>query len=144
MLARTPIETLRLTAEQLGIPQIEYDTLISVRDDLASGRIHHVDLDIQHGGCAVGFDRDSKLFNMQYVRFDHACGTAQCIGGHMWARLGFCGSIFGPFYHLFAPRISVNYLDLTTEQAVRAIDYWLQGETGQCWPMALADDGITP
>lgn len=140
MLMKTPRSLVYLSADELGITPAERAGLIEVRDDLASGRVKH--WPIQSGGYPrEGYDTNSNLFNMAHWYWQYDCGTCHCIGGFMEARKAFADGRSNNLQALFAPdEDDVCWGDLTTSQAVRAIDHFLNGANDECWPLALADE----
>jgi hypothetical protein len=117
--------------EIVGITKAEFDALVWVRDELASGRIKHAPKGASYGG-----------FNMSCYSDQRDCGTAHCIGGFMWQRMGTdrtktdyprqsgttALSILSVLFH---PTCVSSYDKITPTQAVRAIDNFLFNSPGK-------------
>jgi hypothetical protein len=107
----------------LGLTEEQFQALIWVRDQLASGDLKHSQIRSLDG--KLNFD-GPRAFNMDYARTRSMnCGTVCCIGGWMAERL--CvenGEIFSnkKCRCLFYPGHELIYRSITAEQAVRAID----------------------
>ena len=135
MLKKTPMPALYLTAAELGITDREREGLIEVRNDLASGRVRHVEN--PHPSVFGDDDANACLFSMNWFRSSTDCGTAHCIGGFVRAR----GIIHRSeaTRSLYVPSDECAY-NQGPEVAVRAIDRFLCGDGAECWPNALADE----
>ena len=133
-----------LTAEQLGITQAEYEALLSVRDDLANGRLCHISLKkleaLMESADYDWYESDATMFNMH----EWSCGTAACIGGWMELKLGNRGyfasdhrqsekSLNDLFYKF--PGFNSQDKDPTPEEAVRAIDRYLTNGPKNPWQL---------
>ena len=115
----------------------ERETLIKVRNGLASGDYVHVqDERPAHGKRVFDMDVASKT-----------CGTVACIGGWMAMDMGLktvievsnyvsSGGHESDMRGLFFPDIDGNFSRITPAQAVQAIDNFLQGED-PCWEEIL-------
>lgn len=138
MLSRTV-----LSAEQLNITDAEHAALLKVRQMLVSGELQHEQdyalevLDVPH----YRMPHQVKLFNMNYFRYTtHGwplCGTPRCIGGWMSALLatdhysGVLMELFHPRY--VQPNLGTCYSQITTKQAVAALDKFFAGAPASEW-----------
>lgn len=127
----------RRSAEELDITQLEYDALLAVREDLALGRLEHVKVaDWKYG---VASDRTS--FNMGlWNEKEDGCGTACCIGGSMELRGAFTelnSSSIALEMLCYPKNIVYNWDLLTAQDAVTAIDNFLNGQHLTCWDFAV-------
>jgi hypothetical protein len=115
----------RLTSFELGIPHLQYTSLIWVRDELEQGKLKHLKLHEEFKG---------RNFNMGlWICHASPCDTIACIGGWMEMRMReVLGrkdvevETTGALHSLFYP--PCNWNNITTQEAVRAIDNYL--ETG--------------
>lgn len=141
MLAKTP-----KTAAEHGISERELDALHWFRTQLATGALKGLTED------QLFDNRTAKgtYFNIGVSMLsEHRCGTVGCIGGWMATHMGmseFSASDYvdrflkpeSPFYGLFWPMLRVYDSERydTPEQAVAAIDRWLEGERdpNKLWP----------
>lgn len=128
------------TARQLNLNPEEYEALLLVREGLANGKWKH----------ALKGDKDIACgFNMAQAHYEkEGCGTVACIGGWMAVAMGMdnmaANAYVGkhepwsgrssdrPIARLFFPPWSSTYENITTEQAVQAIDNFLK-EGSPCW-----------
>jgi hypothetical protein len=109
--------------EIVGITKAEFDALIWVRDELASGRIESQNFDMDDWGSSVKDVYD--------------CGSARCIGGWMSYKLDYKiddekdTTLFrsSKFHPLFFPFKREKWF-FTPAQAVRAIDNFLFNSPG--------------
>ncbi len=74
------VEAKRLTAEALGITQVEHDALIAFRDEVLPTLVHDADQIIPQGEA---IDGKTKGLNMSIVLNKAECGTTACIAGWM-------------------------------------------------------------
>lgn len=142
------------TAEELGITQQEYEALLAVRDGLASGALVH---ELDYSSCP-----GARRFNMETTgKYSPDCGTVACIGGWMYAAMHnneITESDFGrlspaverqanyvssssPMGRLFYPPVTYDYHTITTEQAVKAIDNFVEHGDPH-WSLVM--EGETP
>lgn len=90
---------------------------------------------------------DIYRFNMTVICDLDRCGSVCCIGGYVGLalrddnrRAAFAfvqEAMYGVFEHLFFPPNKYPYCDITSEQAVRAIDNFLAGRTKTPWKGVL-------
>lgn len=137
------------TAIELGLEDIELESLISVLGMLERGELKHVSFPDAALRTDEGF-RDAVVgdcFNMARPEINLSCGTIGCIAG--WARHISNGAAFGwaynacNFYHagtrelceLFAPKRNMDAI--RPDQAAQALRSFLT--TGKAhWKEALA------
>lgn len=120
-----PQEPAHVIADRLGITAMELSALTTVRMKLATGELKHTAPYIPGG------------FNMGIWK-DHYCDTAHCIGG--WMQIE-GASINSSTYSDHLDRLFFPVGDLgslTSTQAVRAIDLFLEGNRDP-WPQAVAE-----
>ncbi len=137
MLART-----FLTAEALGITDIQRDALIATLGMLERGELIHIqdrempgypDVNLPNG--EVWF---TGHFNMSYWSYKIGCGTIACLGGtsamvagdeHLWGDHHVEDDVpDGPLERLFMPGglgLLDEWKDITTEQAAMALSNYL-------------------
>lgn len=117
------------TARQLRIRQDEYEALIAVRDDLATGRLVHIHVPDNWLIRPVPLRATSaEHFNMDVWSVYTECGTVHCIGGAIEARIGRKIRLHdSPMRELFIPPETPCFRsnDITAAQAVQAIDNYL-------------------
>lgn len=140
----------QLSAEQLGISENEYEALLWVRNELATGRLKHMETSYEgvygsgiygSGISLKGLSPSSRKqgFNMSEWR----CGTTCCIGGWMEYRMDhrideeiMPDNLLNVFYPDIGACVSF-YDAITPAQAVAAIDnYFKHGEPR--WAEVLA------
>jgi hypothetical protein len=128
-----------LAHERLRISREEFDALMWVREELASGRLRHVYPDGRYGEHGVG------AFNMaEWSDADSDCGTVCCVGGWMskkmqlsnWQEVKLSSNkVLAPLFfpnYLEAPQYvemlaaKKVWLDITPTQAVQAIDNFVE------------------
>lgn len=75
---------------------------------------------------------DRNVFNMDYVIQRAECGTVYCIGGFMAMLLGeypygfVSGKRDTKIHELFMPSNVINWSEITKEQAIKAIDNFIE------------------
>lgn len=138
-----------LSSEDLKLTEEEYAALLKTREQIASGCVIHQNASPGH---EVPEDIEGAGFNMATTGMSHSCGSIACIGG--WMRINMAldrGLIESPLSwigtklaqdyvyskettpigRLFFPSEirADSWWDITPEQAVQAIDNFL--ETGK-------------
>jgi hypothetical protein len=127
-----------MSADTLGLKEIEYTSLIKVLVMLETGQIERNKEELLIPG--------KMMFNMDdWCSGNHHCGTVSCIGGTAELVGGFKFVQWKikhdrpELYELFYPTTYNNFSDITAQQAARALRNYLT--TGKAnWNEVLNSD----
>jgi hypothetical protein len=132
------------SAAELGLSEKQFDALVKTLKLMETDQLRHVEVSFGRG-CSVGHvvgldgvhygssgDRGTKfsgLFNMTIWNEAADCGTVACIGGTACLIAGedvfFASPDTSELSILFYPPNDLNYNDISTEEAARALRSYL-------------------